>query len=168
MAPDPELLILDDPTIGLDTVVRRDFLESMVQIIQRRGRTILFSSHILSDVERIADRIGILVDGFLRVDCPTETFKQSVKKVVLEFGQAPPEFPPCAGIVGTRPVGTRLEVITVRWDEWQQQHVEQLRPRSWEVVDLNLEDAFIEYTRGSRRPLPIFAGEQEHVEGVGV
>lgn len=168
VAPDPELLILDDPTIGLDTVVRRDFLESMVQIIQRRGRTILFSSHILSDVERIADRVGILADGVLRVDCPTETFKQTVKKVVLEFGQSPPQFPPCAGLVATRAVGTRLELVTVHWDETQQQYVEQLRPRSWEVIDLNLEDAFIEYTRRSRRPLPIFAGEQEHGEGVGV
>ncbi len=46
VAPDPRLLILDDPTLGLDTVVRRDFLESMIQIIQRKGRSILFSSHI--------------------------------------------------------------------------------------------------------------------------
>jgi ABC-2 type transport system ATP-binding protein len=167
MAPDPELLILDDPTIGLDTVVRRDFLESMVQIIQRRGRTILFSSHIMSDVERIADRVGVLVDGVLRVDCPTETFKQTVKKVVVDFGGEPPEFPACAGIVGTRQVGKKLEIITVRWDEEQRRLLEQLRPLGWEVVDLNLEDAFIEYTRGARRPLPVFVGEQEDVESVG-
>ena len=76
VAADPELLILDDPTLGLDTVVRRDFLESLIQIIQRRGRTILFSSHILGDVERVADRIGVLVDGVLRVDCPTDHFKE--------------------------------------------------------------------------------------------
>lgn len=44
LAPDPELLILDDPTLGLDTVVRRDFLESMIQIIHRTGRTILMTS----------------------------------------------------------------------------------------------------------------------------
>ena len=50
IAPEPELLILDDPTLGLDTIVRRDFLESMIALIQRRGRTILFSSHILGDV----------------------------------------------------------------------------------------------------------------------
>ena len=80
VATDPELLILDDPTLGLDTVVRRDFLESLIQIIQRRGRTILFSSHILGDVERVADRIGILVDGVLRVDCPTDHFKNSVRE----------------------------------------------------------------------------------------
>jgi ABC-2 type transport system ATP-binding protein len=42
VAPEPELLVLDDPTLGLDTVVRRDFLESLIQIIHRRGRTILF------------------------------------------------------------------------------------------------------------------------------
>ena len=91
VAAEPELLILDDPTLGLDTVVRRDFLESLIQIIQRRGRTILFSSHILGDVERVADRIGILVDGVLRVDCPTEHFKDSIRKLVLEFPGPPPE-----------------------------------------------------------------------------
>ena len=56
LAPDPELLVLDDPTLGLDTNVRRDFLESMIQLIQRQGRSILLSSHILADVERVADR----------------------------------------------------------------------------------------------------------------
>jgi ABC-2 type transport system ATP-binding protein len=167
VAPDPELLILDDPTIGLDTVVRRDFLESMIQIIQRQGRTILLSSHILSDVERVADRIGILVDGVLRVDCPTETFKETVKKVVLEFNGPPPEFPAYAGLVSWRQAGTRLEMVTTRLDDEQRQRIEQLRPRSWEVIDLNLEDAFIEYTRGPRRSLPIFSGEHEHVESTG-
>src|SRR5262245_33714248 len=80
VASDPELLVLDDPTLGLDTVVRRDFLESLIQIIQRQGRTILFSSHILGDVERVADRIGVMVGGVLRVDCRTETFRESVRK----------------------------------------------------------------------------------------
>src|SRR5260370_7635335 len=49
IAPDPEILILDDPTLGLDTNVRRDFLASMIQIIQLRGRTILFTSPILAN-----------------------------------------------------------------------------------------------------------------------
>ena len=91
VAPDPELLMLDDPTLGLDTVVRRDFLESLIQIIQRQGRTILFSSHILGDVERVADRIGIMVGGVLRVDCRTETFRESIRKLVLEFAGTPPD-----------------------------------------------------------------------------
>jgi ABC-2 type transport system ATP-binding protein len=158
VAADPELLILDDPTLGLDTVVRRDFLESLIQIIQRRGRTILFSSHILGDVERVADRIGILVDGVLRVDCPTEHFKDSIRKLVLEFPGAPPVFPACKGLVNSHPVGHKLEVVLVNYSEEHRRLAESLHPRSLEVIEMNLEEAFIEYTRGPRRSLPILAG----------
>jgi ABC-2 type transport system ATP-binding protein len=159
VAPEPELLILDDPTLGLDTVVRRDFLESLIQIIQREGRTIFFSSHVLGDVERVADRIGILVDGVLRVDCPTDTFRESVKKLVLEFvGPVPEEFS-CPGLVNSWTAGSRLELVLVGYDEGQRAAVESLEPRNIEIVDLNLEDAFIEYTRGPRRSLPLFAQE---------
>ncbi len=163
VASDPELLILDDPTLGLDTVVRRDFLESLIQIIQRRGRTILFSSHILGDVERVADRIGILVDGILRVDCPTEHFKESLRKVVLEFPQAPPVFPACQGLVSNRQVGRKLEAIIVGYGDEHRRLAESLHPRSMEVIEMNLEDAFIEYTRGPRRAMPIFSGDQSDV-----
>ena len=148
---DPELLILDDPTLGLDTVVRRDFLESLIQIIQRRGRTILFSSHILGDVERVAERIGILVDGVLRVDCPTDHFKDSVRKVVLEFGGEPPALPAIPRLVNSRQVGHKLELVVVGFDEEHRQLLAALGPRRTEVIDFNLEDAFIEYTRGPRR-----------------
>ena len=161
VATDPELLILDDPTLGLDTVVRRDFLESLIQIIQRRGRTILFSSHILGDVERVADRIGILVDGVLRVDCPTDHFKESVRKVLLEFDGEPPELPDCPGLVQS-PAG-RPQAGIGAWSATASEHrrlFESLDPRGIEVIEFNLEDAFIEYTRGPRRSLPIFAEEE--------
>jgi ABC-2 type transport system ATP-binding protein len=160
VAPEPELLVLDDPTLGLDTVVRRDFLESLIQIIQRQGRTILFSSHILGDVERVADRIGIMVDGVLRVDAPTDSFREAVKRVVLEFRGAPPDWPGGGGVVSWRHVGSMLELVTVRFDEVGRELAESLEPSSVEVIDLNLEDAFIEYTRGPKRSLPLFTTEQ--------
>jgi ABC-2 type transport system ATP-binding protein len=164
VASDPELLILDDPTLGLDTVVRRDFLESLIQIIQRRGRTILFSSHILGDVERVADRIGILVNGVLRVDCPTDHFKESIRKVVLEFDRQPPEFPACHGLVSSRQVGRMRELVIVGYGEEHRRLAESLAPRAMDVVEMNLEDAFIEYTRGPRRGLPIFTKETSDAE----
>jgi ABC-2 type transport system ATP-binding protein len=168
VATDPELLILDDPTLGLDTVVRRDFLESLIQIIQRRGRTILFSSHILGDVERVADRIGIIMDGVLRVDCPTDHFKQSLRKVVLEFDAEPPPLPTeaCPGLVNHRQVGKKLEIVLVGFNEEHQKTFESLHPRNIELLEFNLEDAFIEYTRGPRRSLPIFVTEEEEVQHV--
>ncbi len=159
VAPEPELLILDDPTLGLDTVVRRDFLESLIQIIHRKGRTILFSSHILGDVERVADRIGILVDGVLRVDCPTDHFRASVKKLVLDFPGPAPEGFECPGLVNQWRTGSQLELVLVGYDDAQRTAVESLQPRNIEVVELNLEEAFIQYTRGRRRSLPLFATE---------
>lgn len=166
VASDPELLILDDPTLGLDTVVRRDFLESLIQIIQRRGRTILFSSHILGDVERVADRIGVMVDGVLRVDCPTEHFKDSLRRVVLEFAGDPPAFPTCDGLVSNRQVGRTLEAVIVGYGEEHERLAESLHPRSIDVIEMNLEDAFIAYTRGPRRAMPIFASEEAEAEPV--
>ncbi len=168
VATDPELLILDDPTLGLDTVVRRDFLESLIQIIQRAGRTILFSSHILGDVERVADRIGILVDGVLRVDCPTDHFKETIRKIVLEFDRQPPEFPACKGLVSSRQIGRKRELVVVGYGEEHRRLAESLAPRAMDVIEMNLEDAFIEYTRGPRRALPIFTGGESDVQSAGV
>ena len=168
VAPEPELLILDDPTLGLDTVVRRDFLESLIQIIHREGRTILFSSHVLGDVERIADRIGILVDGVLRVDCPTEQFKQSIRKLILTFTGPPPPFPAMTGIVSDRSVGHRRELVIANYSDAHRLAAEELKPLSTDELELNLEDAFIEYTRGPRRSLPVFDGEPTHVPSAGL
>jgi len=156
IAPDPDLLILDDPTLGLDTVARHDFLLSMIHLVQRQGRTILFSSHILADVERVADRIGILVDGVLRIDCPTERFKEGVSKIVLEFASKPPAFPGCQGLVQAWEVGRKLELVVVDFGDEQRRVIESLSPLAWDVVGLNLEDAFVAYTRGPRRALPVF------------
>ena len=164
VAPDPELLVMDDPTLGLDTVVRRDFLESLIQIIQRQGRTILFSSHVLGDVERVADRIGLMVGGVLRVDCRTETFRESVRKLVLSFAGYPPESLNIPRLVSSRQVGPNLEIVLVGYDDEQREAIEALKPLSIEVQDLNLEDAFIEYTRGPRRSLPLFATELADAE----
>jgi ABC-2 type transport system ATP-binding protein len=168
VAPDPELLVLDDPTLGMDTVVRRDFLESLIQIIQRQGRTILFSSHILGDVERVADRIGIMIGGVLRVDCRTEHFRESVRKIVLEFLGTSPDAVDLPGQVSCRQVGNNLELVLVGYDDAQREAVEALRPQSIEVLDLNLEDAFIEYTRGPRRSLPLFATEIDDAQSARV
>jgi ABC-2 type transport system ATP-binding protein len=159
LAPEPELLILDDPTLGLDTVVRRDFLESMIHLIQGSGRKILLSSHVLGDVERVADRIGIMVDGILRVDAPTETFKQSLRRVVLEFTGSVPSVPALAGLVNQRQFGGKLELVVVNFGDEQRAIVEGLGAAAIDVLDMNLEDAFIAYTRGDSRSLPNFERE---------
>lgn len=75
---DPEVLIFDDPALGLDAVMRRELLDAMIDLLADTGCAVLFSSHHLQDVERIADRIGILHDGHLLVDAPLDEIKQRV------------------------------------------------------------------------------------------
>jgi ABC-2 type transport system ATP-binding protein len=137
--------------------VRRDFLESLIQIIQRRGRTILISSHVLADVERVADRIGIMVGGVMQVDCATEHFKDSLRQVVLEFDQTPPAIPRMPGLVNTWTIGRRVELVIVNFGDTQRHTIDALGARTCDVLEMNLEDAFIAYTRGSRRALALFA-----------
>jgi ABC-2 type transport system ATP-binding protein len=104
------------------------------------------------------------VDGVLRVDCPTEHFKESIRKIVLEFAGEPPEPPDSSGLVGSWRVGTRLELVFAPYQDAHRQLAESLSPRSLEVVDLNLEDGFIAYTRGRKRSLPLLTGDTNDVE----
>jgi ABC-2 type transport system ATP-binding protein len=78
VAGNPELLVCDDPALGLDVVMRREFLDAVIDLLADTGCSVLFSSHFLTDVERIADRIGILHDGSLLVDATLDDLKRRV------------------------------------------------------------------------------------------
>lgn len=83
LAPRPDLLILDEPTAGLDPVARREFMQIIVAQARQHGRTTLFSSHLVDEVERCADRIGILHGGKMRFEGPLRTLQDEVRAVSL-------------------------------------------------------------------------------------
>jgi ABC-2 type transport system ATP-binding protein len=147
MAIEPQLLILDDPTLGLDTVARRQFLELAIDIIQKQDRTILFSSHILSDVERIADRIGILVAGKLVVDCPLEELKERVKKLRVIFPDAAPANLYLHEVINQQVQGREVVLTVANWDAQKQTIIDTFRPSSCTEIPMSLEDMFIECTK---------------------
>jgi len=156
MAIDPELLILDDPTLGMDTVVRRQFLELAIDVIQQQGRTILFCSHILSDVERIADRIGILAAGKLVVDCPLEELKNRVKKLRVIFPQSAPKNLHLTEIINQQIQGREMVITVANWNQQKQAILETFKPSSCTEIPMSLEDIFIECTKPN--PVPITGG----------
>jgi len=82
-AQNAELLILDEPASGLDTLARHDFLEEILAVACEENRTVLFSSHILGDIERIVDRIAILGRGKLIVEGELDALKQNVRRIRL-------------------------------------------------------------------------------------
>jgi ABC-2 type transport system ATP-binding protein len=147
MAIEPELLILDDPTLGLDTVARRQFLELAIEVIQKQGRTILFCSHILSDVERIADRIGILTAGKLVVDCPLEQLKERVKKLRVIFSESVPANLYMTEIINQQIQGREMVITVANWNKQKQAILETFKPSSCTEIPMSLEDIFIECTR---------------------
>ena len=153
MAISPELLILDDPTLGLDTIARRQFLELAIDLIQRDGRTILFSSHILSDVERIADRIGMLVGGKLVVDCSLEDLKNRVKKLRIIFPDIAPTDLHLTEIIHQHRDGREMILTVANWNEQKQALLDTYKPESCEEIAMSLEDIFIECTQVDATPI---------------
>jgi ABC-2 type transport system ATP-binding protein len=146
MAIEPEVLILDDPTLGLDTVARLQFLELAIDLIQRDGRTILFSSHILSDVERIADRIGILVAGKLVVDCSLDELKNRVKKLRVIFPEDAPSDLHLTEVIRQRNSGREMVVTVANWNQQKKAIIETFKPASCDEIAMSLEEIFIECT----------------------
>jgi ABC-2 type transport system ATP-binding protein len=72
LAKRPELLLLDEPVAALDPLARREFLQSLMEAVAEEGLTVLLSSHIVEDLERVCDRLVILSDGRVRLDGPIE------------------------------------------------------------------------------------------------
>jgi ABC-2 type transport system ATP-binding protein len=145
LAPDPELLVLDDPALGLDPVARRSLVESMIYLTRRSDRTIFFSSHHLGDVERVADYLAVLDYSVLRACCPLDSFRDSVKEVQLRFAGPPPKLPPIPGLLQAFRLEQELRVTCVHYNEETERALRALAPLSLEATPLGLEDAFISF-----------------------
>lgn len=73
----PELLVLDEPSSGLDPIVRRDILGAGIRTIADEGRTVLFSSHLLDEVEEVADHVTMMSEGKIAFSAPLAVIKES-------------------------------------------------------------------------------------------
>lgn len=89
----PDLLLLDEPSSGLDPIVRRDILGAIIRTIAEEGRTVLFSSHLLGEVERVADQVAMIRQGKIVFCDNLDTVKESHLRVTLRFPE-PRSLPP--------------------------------------------------------------------------
>lgn len=139
----PELLILDDPTSGLDPVVRRQFLQGIIEAIHQQERTVFFSTHIITEVEQVADWVGIIEEGELIVSCPLEALKNSVKKIRLIFEDKVPESVVFSNILKKETSGHELILTVKDFDSETLKLFAKFNPKNTEVLDLGLEEIFI-------------------------
>jgi ABC-2 type transport system ATP-binding protein len=111
---EPELLILDEPAAALDPLARAQFLDLLLQFIQNQDRTIIISSHILSDVEKVIDHVLIMDRGRILCDSPFDDLREKYVRVHLTslFGPLPVELP-LANVIESRRNGTQA-TLTVR------------------------------------------------------
>src|SRR5208283_2403536 len=107
----PELLILDEPSSGLDPVVRRDILEAIIRMVAEEGRTVLFSSHLLDEVERVANHVVMLQRGRVLLDGSTEEVRRGHISAVLSFAAPPATAPVVAGAHAVAGSGSEWRVL---------------------------------------------------------
>lgn len=97
----PELLILDEPSSGLDPVVRRDILGAIVRTVADEGRTVLFSSHFLDEVERLADTVALVHQSKLVLSGPLDEVRARHHRVLARFTEARHEAPKVPGLLSS-------------------------------------------------------------------
>jgi ABC-2 type transport system ATP-binding protein len=147
----PEVLILDDPTSGLDAVVRREFLEAMINNVQSEGGTVFFSSHLIHEMERVVDEVALIHEGKLRMRASLEQLKLDFKKIRAVYPDVVPTTFPIEGVVRTE-LDTHQALITVSsYDPTMEAALHEAGAESTEVLDLSLEEVFVETVKGGGR-----------------
>ena len=145
----PKLLILDDPTLGLDAYARKTFFEELIGELADRGTTVFLTTHDLAAVEGIADRVGILSDGRLLLDEGMESLKDRFRRISFPAGPAGDPAAPEREIEALAPVavaarGWGVEAVVSNYDE---ERFTRTRPasanRGVEISALTLEEIFI-------------------------
>ena len=81
----PELLVLDEPSSGLDPIVRRDILGAIIRTISEEGRTVLFSSHLLGEVERVSDHVAMMDKGRIVISGRMDRLKETFRRLTVRF-----------------------------------------------------------------------------------
>ena len=141
---DPELLILDEPTGGLDPMVRRQFLESMVDRAAL-GRTVLLSSHHINEVERVADWVAIIHQGQLKLVQPLEVLRESTRVVTATLDHSDATIAaPRGEILSESKNGRQLRwVVRDLAENWRSDYDENSGVTKIDSVSPSLEEIFV-------------------------
>jgi ABC-2 type transport system ATP-binding protein len=145
---EPDLLVLDEPVASLDPIARRDFLRTLLDIAQSEKRTILFSTHITTDLERVADRVAILRDGRIVFHDELDVLKDSVKRLRITASRDLPENFSIRGALRIEVAGRNALVAVADVGNGL---IDELRT-TWnatvDVENLSLEEIFLEMHNG--------------------
>jgi ABC-2 type transport system ATP-binding protein len=144
IAHEPELLILDEPVASLDPVARRQFLQQLVDIAADENRAIIFSSHIVSDMERVANQVWMLQNGELSYQGELDELKESIARLTINANEDLPKNLELEHVIKQRVQGKQAWVTLKNWAPAQQDVIAKKFNADVQVDYLSLEDIFLE------------------------
>ena len=144
----PELLVLDEPVASLDPVARREFLRSLLEVCQDEKHTVLFSTHITSDLERVASHLAVLKQGRIVMFDELDAVKDRVKRLRISAASDLPGDFSVRGALRTEATGRQAVATVIDFDENLLHEVRNKWQAEVHVEDLNLEDIFLELHQG--------------------
>jgi ABC-2 type transport system ATP-binding protein len=147
----PPVVILDDPAMGLDPISRKEFNRDLVEHLQSSGCTVLYSSHLLDEVEAVADAVAILDKGTIVRWGMTEQLRDEVKQILLPLESAAGS-PQPEGLLDVRRHGDRLAIVVDQADGYLQRLSNE--GIEHEVVDLSLDEIFEAFVIGRKEEWP--------------
>jgi ABC-2 type transport system ATP-binding protein len=144
IAPDPDLLVLDEPVASLDPQARRAFMSELLALMRRPGKTVIFSTHITADLERADADIALLRDGRIQFMRPLAELRERMKRVVLHRAGGWPTAPVVAGALKTH-VQDEQAVLLVEDPLMDSLHALAARENAGLRIETpTLEDLFVE------------------------
>jgi ABC-2 type transport system ATP-binding protein len=140
----PDLLVLDEPVASLDPIARRRFFHELFDIAASTTRAVLFSSHIVSDLERAANKVWIIKDGRLYWHGDVDALKESVVRLHVRARTPLPLAVPVPHLLSYRVEGNRATVAVAQWSSAQRDTLAEELEADIDVEPLGLEEIFIE------------------------
>lgn len=144
IAHEPDLLILDEPVASLDPIARRQFLQQLVDIAADENRAIIFSSHIVSDMERVANQVWMLQNGGLSYQGGLDELKESIARLTISATEDLPSNLGLSGVIKQNKKGKQAWVTVKNWTPDQQDAIAKKFNAIVQVDYLSLEDIFLE------------------------
>jgi ABC-2 type transport system ATP-binding protein len=139
----PDLLILDEPSTGLDAIVREDILDAIIRAVTDQGRTVLFSSHLLEEVERMSDNVTMINEGRIALDGPLDEIKKAHQKTNIRFRENLDRAPSISGALAIDGGGRSWNVIHNGTMDQIRESAEALGGEIVESHDATLQEIFV-------------------------
>jgi ABC-2 type transport system ATP-binding protein len=144
LAPDPDLLLLDEPVASLDPQARRAFMDELMQLVQHTGKTVIFSTHITADLERAGADIALLKDGRIVLESPLPTLRERIRLAILTRAGGWAMAPGVAGSLRTSLAGDEARLIVDGITDAELAMLAARENAQLRIEPMSLEDLFVE------------------------